>query len=53
MLALLLIVGIILFVLWILGLTLNFITGPLLWIILVVAAILIIFWIIRAVSRHT
>jgi hypothetical protein len=41
MLDLLLVIGLILLILWILGLVLEFITGPLLWIILAVAVVLI------------
>jgi hypothetical protein len=52
MIAILLLVGIILFILWILGLTLRFITGPLLWIIFVIALIALIVWAIRALFRH-
>jgi hypothetical protein len=47
MLALLLIIGIILFVLWILGFSIGFLAGPILWIILVVAIILVIIWLAR------
>jgi hypothetical protein len=44
MLSLLLVIGIILFILWILGFSVGFLAGPLLWIILVVAIILLIIW---------
>ena len=44
MLSLLLIIGIILFILWILGFSVGFLAGPILWIILVVAIISIIIW---------
>jgi len=47
MLALLLVIGIILFVLWILGFSIGFLAGPILWIILVVAVILVIIWLAR------
>ena len=47
MLTLLLVIGIILFILWILGFSIGFLTGPILWIILVVAAILVIIWLAR------
>jgi hypothetical protein len=53
MLTLLLVIGIILFILWILGFSLSFLTGPILWIILVVAIILLIIWLVRRLStRH-
>jgi len=52
MLTLLLVIGIILFILWILGFSLSFLTGPILWIILVVAIILLIIWLVRRVVRH-
>jgi hypothetical protein len=44
MLSLLLVIGIILFILWILGFSVGFLTGPILWIILVVAIIMVIIW---------
>jgi len=47
MLTLLLVIGIILFILWILGFSIGFLAGPILWIILVVAAILVIVWLAR------
>jgi len=47
MLTLLLVIGIILFILWILGFSIGFLAGPILWIILVVAVILVIIWLAR------
>jgi hypothetical protein len=41
------VIGIILFILWILGFSIGFLAGPILWIILVVAAILLIIWLAR------
>ncbi len=52
MLALLLIIGIILFILWILGFSIGFLTGPILWIILVVAIILVIIWLARLLTSR-
>jgi hypothetical protein len=52
MLTLLLVIGIILFILWILGFSLSFLTGPILWIILVVAIILMIIWLVQRVVRR-
>jgi hypothetical protein len=53
MLRWLLIIGIILLILWLLGLILNFIAGPLLWILLVIAIILLIIWLVQRVRfRH-
>ncbi len=49
MLTLLLVIGIILFILWILGFSVGFLTGPILWIILVVAVILLIIWLARRI----
>jgi antibiotic biosynthesis monooxygenase (ABM) superfamily enzyme len=49
MLRWLLIIGIILLVLWLLGLILNFIAGPLLWILLVIAVVLLIIWLVQRV----
>ena len=47
MLTLLLVIGIILFILWLLGFSIGFLTGPILWIILVVGVILVIIWLAR------
>ncbi len=52
MLRLLLIIGIILLILWLLGLTLNFIAGPLLWILLVIAVVLLIIWLVPRVRTR-
>jgi hypothetical protein len=49
MLRWLLIIGIILLVLWLLGLVLNFLAGPLLWILLVIAIIFLIIWLVQRV----
>ncbi len=51
MFRLLLTVGVILFVLWLLGLLLHFIAGPLLWILLVIGIILLIIWFVPRVRR--
>jgi hypothetical protein len=53
MLAILLVIGLILLALWVLGLLLEFISGPILWIILAAAVVLIVWWLIRAVFRRT
>ena len=47
MLTLLLVIGIILFILWLLGFSIGFLAGPILWIILVIAVILVIIWLAR------
>ncbi len=47
MLTLLLVIGIILLILWLLGFSIGFLTGPILWIILVVAVILVVIWLAR------
>ena len=52
MLTLLLVIGIILLILWILGFSLGFLTGPILWIILVVAIILVIIWLVPRLRRR-
>jgi hypothetical protein len=52
MLSLLLIIGIILFVLWVLGFSIGFIAGPLLWILLVIAIILLIIWLVPRVRSR-
>jgi threonine/homoserine/homoserine lactone efflux protein len=44
MIRILLIVGIILLILWLLGLTLHFIAGPLLYILLIIAIVFLIIW---------
>ncbi len=52
MLAILLIVGLVLLVLWVLGFALSFITGPILWILLVVGIILLIIWLVPRVRSR-
>ena len=51
MLGVLLIVGIILFVLWLLGLLVGFIAGPLLWVLLVIGIVLLIVWLVPRIRR--
>jgi len=52
MLTLLLVIGIILFILWLLGFSLHFIAGPILWILLVIGIILVIIWLVQRVIRR-
>jgi hypothetical protein len=53
MLTLLLVIGVILFILWVLGFSIGFLAGPILWIILVIGIILVIIWLVpRVRSRH-
>ena len=53
MLTLLLVIGIILFILWLLGFSIGFLTGPILWILLVVAIIFVIIWLAQRLrTRH-
>jgi hypothetical protein len=53
MLGILLVVGIILLVLWVLGFSIGFLAGPILWILLIIAIVLVISWLIpRARRRH-
>jgi hypothetical protein len=52
MLSLLLVIGIILFILWILGFSIGFLAGPILWIILVVAIIMVIIWLAQRVRSR-
>jgi hypothetical protein len=47
MLRLLFIIGIIILVLWLLGLLVGFISGPFLWVLLVIGIILLIVWLVR------
>jgi len=49
MLSVLLIIGIILLVLWLLGFSIGFLTGPILWILLVIGIILFIIWLVPRV----
>jgi hypothetical protein len=51
MLGLLLIIGVILVILWLLGLLIGFIAGPFLWILLVIGIILLIVWLVPRVRR--
>jgi hypothetical protein len=48
---LLVIIGIIILILWLLGLLLHFIAGPILWILLVVGLIFLIIWLARRIRR--
>jgi hypothetical protein len=52
MLTLLLVIGLILLILWLLGFSIGFLAGPILWIILVVGAILVVIWLARLVMRR-
>jgi hypothetical protein len=49
MLRLFMIIGIIILIVWLLGLFLHFIAGPLLWILLVIGIILLIIWLVQRV----
>ena len=49
MLSLLVIIGVVLLILWLLGLLLHFIAGPFLWILLVIGIILLVLWLARRV----
>jgi hypothetical protein len=49
MLNLLVLIGIIILVLWLLGLVLHFIAGPILWILLVIGIIFLIIWLMQRV----
>jgi hypothetical protein len=52
MLSLLLVIGIILLVLWVLGFSIGFLTGPILWILLVIGIIMLIFWLMPRVRNR-
>jgi len=52
MLGLLVIIGVILLILWLLGLLIGFIGGPLLWILLVIGVILLIIWLVPRVRSR-
>ena len=49
MLRLLMIIGVILLILFLLGMVLHFIAGPLLYILLVVALVLLIIWLVQRI----
>jgi hypothetical protein len=49
MLGILLIIGLIILILWLLGMIFSFISGPFLWILLVIGAILLIIWLVQRV----
>jgi hypothetical protein len=51
MLRLLVIIGVILLIVWLLGLLLHFIAGPFLWVLLVIGVILLIVWLVPRVRR--
>jgi hypothetical protein len=48
---LLIIIAVILLILWLLGFTLHFLAGPLLWILLILGIIFLIVWIARRARR--
>lgn len=52
MLSLLLVIGIILLILWVLGLSVGFLTGPVLWVVLVVGIIFVIIWLAQRVRAR-
>jgi len=52
MLSLLLVIGIILLILWVLGFSIGFLTGPLLWILLIIGIILLISWLVPRVRSR-
>jgi hypothetical protein len=52
MLSVLLIIGIILLALWLLGFSIGFLAGPLLWILLVIGIIFLIIWLVPTVRRR-
>ena len=47
MLSLLWIIAIVILILWLLGLVIGFITGPVLWVLLVIGIIFLIIWLAR------
>ena len=51
MLNLFVIIAIILLILWLLGFTLHFLAGPILWILLIIGVIFLIIWLWRRVKR--
>ena len=51
MLYLLLVIGAILLILWLLGLTIGFISGPLLWVLLAIGAVMLIVWLFTRIRR--
>ena len=52
MLSLLLIIGVIIIILWLLGLVLNFIAGPILWVLLVIGIIFLIIWLAQRIRMR-
>ena len=52
MLNLLWIIAVIIVIVWLLGLVLNFISGPLLWILLVIGIIFLIIWLAQRVRTR-
>jgi len=51
MLRLLVIIGVILLILWLLGLLIGFIAGPFLWVLLVIGIVLLIVWLVPRLRR--
>jgi hypothetical protein len=52
MLSVLLVIGIILLILWLLGFSIGFIAGPILWVLLVIALVLLIIWLVPRVRSR-
>ena len=52
MLNLLVLIAVIILIIWLLGLVLNFISGPILWILLVIGIIFLIIWLVPRLRKH-
>jgi hypothetical protein len=52
MLNLLVLIAVIILIIWLLGLVLNFLTGPILWILLIIGIVFLIAWLVPRLRKH-
>jgi hypothetical protein len=52
MLNLLVLIAVIILIIWLLGLVLNFISGPILWILLIIGIVFLIAWLVPRLRKH-
>jgi hypothetical protein len=52
MLNLLVLIAVIILIIWLLGLILNFISGPILWILLIIGIVFLIAWLVPRLRKH-
>jgi hypothetical protein len=52
MLNLLVLIAVIILIIWLLGLVLNFLSGPILWILLIIGIVFLIAWLVPRLRKH-